>query len=200
MTRRIAGAVMALAAMVALPAPAAAQDGTWTVSPGGDFFGQSISPPIFGVQESGVDVFCSSGAVTGTTQTGAGLTNPLAVFPELPGIDLLDCQSPFRPYDIDQVGDWYLHGDSYDGLGVTSGRITDVELAVSGVGCTATITGHLDVTYSNGLARLTVLPTPTLVFSHVDPVDDCLGLFQQGEHVSLDVAFDVSPNPTISSP
>lgn len=194
-----AGAALVASAVLSTPAGAAEAD-TWTVTPGGAFHGEA-GETVLTIEESGVQLFCVSASVDGTAKSGSGLTNPLADIPATPGIQFNDCQGPLGlTFDVQHVNTWYLNGDSYDGAGVTTGRITNITADITGPGCTAQVTGYVDGTYTNSTDRLRVLPNYTLLISYVDPNANCLGLISQGEHASFDGEFQVTPDLTITSP
>lgn len=193
MSGRLAKAAVAAAfAVTLLPAaPAAAQDTTWTVTPGGVFHGEADNAAV--TLGSGTRVVCGSSSVDGVLAGGAGLTNPLGTVSDL---HLTDCQGWF---DLIPIGDWRLICDSFDG-DVSHCRLVDVVIDVAGPGCAATVTGYLNVTYTNSTGTWRILPDPTLVVDVVDPVDNCLGLLATGDHVAVDAEFRNLPTTTITSP
>lgn len=193
-----AGVALVVSSVVAVPA--AAQPATWTVSPGGAFHGLA-GETLLETQESGIQFGCASSTLDGEAQGGTGLSNPLASIPETPGITINDCSGPFGiVFEIDPVGEWHLNGASYDGSDVTTGTIDDLQLDVVAPGCNATITGSLDVTYTNSTGVLRVLPNFTAVFSFIDPVNNCLGIISTGDHASLSTSYALTPVLTITSP
>jgi hypothetical protein len=193
-----AGAALLVSAVVAVPA--AAQPATWTVSPGGAFHGVA-GETLLETLESGIQFGCASSTLDGEAPGGTGLSNPLASFPETPGITLNDCSGPFGiVFEIDPVGEWHFNGASYDGSDVTTGTIDDLQLDVVAPGCNASLSGSLDATYTNSTGTLKVLPNFTVVFSYVDPVNNCLGIINTGDHASLNTAYVLSPGLTITSP
>lgn len=192
-----AGVALTVSAVVA--APAAALPVTWTVSPGGAFHGLA-GETLLETLESGIQFGCASSTLDGQAQGGSGVSNPLASFPETPGITLNDCSGPFGiVFEIDPVGEWHFNGASY-GSGVTTGTIDDLQLDVVAPGCNATITGYLDATYTNSTGALRVLPNFTAVFSYIDPVNNCLGIISTGDHASLNTSYALTPALTITSP
>jgi hypothetical protein len=181
--------------------PAAAQPATWTVSPGGPFQG-TAGETLLEVQESGIQLSCVSSTADGIAQGGTGLSNPLATIPETPGIVFNECSGPFGlSFEVTQVGDWALNGGSYDAAtGVTTGTIDGITADIVGPGCNATVTGFVNVTYTNGTAALAVLPDFTLEVTFVDAANNCLGLINEGEHANFAGSYAVSPALTVTSP
>jgi len=72
-----------------------------------------------------------------------------------------------------------------------STTIDDIEVAISGPFCEGTVTGSADTTYDSVTGVLTVVSQSTTV-SYIDPDNDCLGLINEGEHLSvLPDSYDV---------
>lgn len=203
MRARMIGALAAGVALLMSPVvavPAAAVPATWTVSPGGAFHG-AAGETLLQTLESGIEFGCASSTVDGQAPGGSELSNPLLSFPETPGITLNDCQGPFGiVFEIDPVGEWHFNGASYDGSDVTTGTIDDLQLDVVAPGCNATLTGSLDATYTNSTGALTVVPNFTVVFSFIDPVNNCLGIISTGDHAALSTSYQLTPQLTITSP
>lgn len=187
----------AVAAVIVLATPATAQPNTWTVTPGGPFGGTDDAVIM---TDSGTQWICDTVTIHGTAKSGSGLTNPLVDFPETPGIQFGDCHGPFgMTVDVTQVGDWHLVCDSYDG-DVAYCRIIGVEIDIIGPGCAATISGYLNVTYTNSTGVFRILPDFTLTVSFVDPAANCNGLIVQGQRVAVDAVFVIGGGFTITSP
>jgi hypothetical protein len=204
MRARLIGALASGAALIVtavVAGPASAQPATWTVSPGGPFQGVA-GETLLEVQESGIQLSCASSTADGVANGGTGLSNPLATIPETPGIVFNDCSGPFGlTFEVTQVGDWSLNGASYDaGTGTTTGTIDGIVADIVGPACSATVTGFVNVTYTNGTATLAVLPDFTLEVTRVDATDDCLGLIQVGEHANFAGSYAVTPALTVTSP
>lgn len=60
-------------------------------------------------------------------------------------------------------------------------------------GCAASFSGFLDFVYDQTSGRLEILPDSTTAVSSVDPVDNCLGLVDEGDRVSIGVILSVVP-------
>lgn len=202
MRARFIGVLASGAALVAsavIAGPAAAQPATWTVTPGGAFTGTAGETIL--TTESGVELFCTSSTAAGTAQSGTGLSNPLAEIPQDPGVDFVDCQGPFGlTFDVAHVGTWFLNGASYDGSDVTTGTLDSITANITGPGCEATVTGSVNVTFTNSTDELEVLPDQTLEISSVDPANDCLGLISEGENAGFSGVYSITPGLTVTSP
>ena len=189
-----------LTSAVVVAGPAAALPDTWTVTPGGAVHGVA-GETLLEVQESGIQLSCTSSTVDATAQSGSGLSNPLVTIPETPGIVFNDCSGPFGlTFTVTQVGDWSLNAASYDGSDVTTGTIDGITAGIVGPGCEATVTGSVDVTYTNSTAALAVLPNFTLEVTFVDPSNNCLGLINEGEHANFAGTYTIDPGLTVTSP
>jgi hypothetical protein len=206
MRGRLIGALAAGAALVAsvvISGTASAEDATWTVTagPGGAFTG-SAGTTLLEIQESGIQLSCVSATAAGTATPGTGVVNPLAQIPENPGVKFNDCQGPFGlTFEVVHVGTWFLNGVSYNSAtGVTTGTLDNIEADIVGPGCNATVTGSVNVTFTNSTDVLSVQPDFTLLVSFVDPANDCLGLINQGEHANFDGDFTITPGLTVTSP
>jgi hypothetical protein len=190
----------ALVTTMVVTGQASALPDTWTVTPGGAVHGVA-GETLLEVQESGIQLSCSSSTVDATAQGGSGLSNPLVTIPESPGILFNDCSGPFGlTFTVTQVGDWSLNAASYDGSDVTTGTIDGITAGIVGPGCEATVTGSVNVTYTNSSAVLAVQPDFTLEVTFVDPSNNCLGLINQGEHANFDGAYTIAPGLTVTSP
>lgn len=176
--------------------PASAAPATWTIDPGGPFTG-TAGTTVLEVQESGVQLSCSSAGAVGEAKSGSGHTNPLAT---ISNTTFNNCSGPFGlRFAVTHGGVWTLNGTSYNAAtGVTTGTIENIEAAITGPGCSAQVAGSVDATYTNGTAQLRVLPNFTLLIESVDPNENCFGLINTGEHASFDGAYTVNPAQTIS--
>lgn len=203
MRARLIGALATGAALIvsaAVAGNAAAVPATWTVEPGGVFSG-TAGETLLEVQESGIQLSCTSSTVDGTAASGTGLDNPLATIPQDPGIQFLDCSGPFGlTFEVDQVGDWVLNGVSYDGSDVTTGTIDNITADIVGPGCDATASGSVNATFTNSTDVLSVQPDFTLLISAVDPANSCFGLINEGEHASFAGDYQITPGLTVTSP
>lgn len=192
------------AAVVAGSVPASAAPitpGSWTVSPGGAVTG-SAGQTVFTIEESGVELLCSSSSAQATLATSyAGSPAPLVTLPA-GTVHFEDCSGPFGlTFDVEHIGDWVFNGDTYDSAtGVAAGRLTDIEANLVGPGCFATVKGSVGGTYTNGTAKLATLRpsgVSDLLITRVDPANNCFDLIKQGEHGVFDASYSISAAQTI---
>jgi hypothetical protein len=201
MRARFIGALAAGVALVAsVMVSGTASAATWTVTPGGPFTG-SAGLTKLKIQETGVQLQCNSASAAGTAKSGSGLSNPLATLPPL-GVKFNTCSGPFGlSFTVQHVGTWNLNGVTYNAAtGVTTGTLSNITANITGPGCNATVTGTVNVTYTNSTHKLAVLPNYTLLVSFVSSSANCLGLIVQGNHASFDGVFTISPALVVTSP
>jgi hypothetical protein len=202
MRARFIGALAAGAALVAsVMISGSASAANWTVTPGNAFTGSSGVTKLK-IQETGVQLQCTSASAAGTAKSGSNQVNPLATLPAPNGVKFNSCSGPFGlTFTVAQVGTWNLNGTTYNAAtGVTTGTITNITANITGPGCNATVTGSVNVTYTNSTHRLAVLPNYTLLISFVSPTANCLGLIGQGNHASFDGNFLINPALVVTSP
>lgn len=204
MRARLVGIVATSAALIMsapLAGTVAADPVTWTVVSAGDAFTVTGGEMVLQVEETGIQFVCYSSGGDATAQHGLGLSNPLATFPESTGVRFTNCMWVFAlPFEIEPVGDWTLNGVSFDGSDVTTATLDGVAANLLGMNCVASVSGSLNVRYTNSTDVLQVLPDYTLEVTYVNPAIDCFGLINEGEHLSLSGAFAVSPWLTVTSP
>jgi hypothetical protein len=186
--RKFALLTIALLLWTASPAAAA----SWTVSPGGQFVAGG-GDVILEFHPSGTQFYCGSLVMTGLARAGTG-DNPVAVFPRSPGAAFTDCTGPFGIVpEYTQAGDWTMNAETYDpATDEVTGTITNVVFHWDWAACDAVFSGSLDFTYNNTTGRLEILPNPTLDIV-VDPLNDCLGIVQDGDVGSLANVSHVVP-------
>lgn len=203
MRRRLAGMLAALAAaltavvVVSAPASAAAP---WTITPGGPATGEAGETSLTVRDANGgtIDMSCASSSAAVDLESGEVPGPLLATIPE-GGMQFTDCLlAGFITFDVEQVGDWHINGASYDGSDVTTGTIDDVEANVFGPGCSATVAGSVNGTYTNSTDVLAVAPDYTLTVTFVDEAENCLGLLNVGDEASFSGDYAVTPDQTIT--
>jgi len=199
MSRLAGGVTGAVALCVLMSVGATASTSTWTVVPGGP--ASSAGSVVVTVQETGVEFQCSSVSGSGVSVSGNGNANPIAEI-RADDVSFAECEGPFGAVaELTPRGVWHLAAAAYDpATGVSSGTIEDIEIGILAPGCTATLSGYVDITYDNATDTVTLLPNPTVEISYVDPVDTCLALIEQGQHLMPDASFILGPGQDISSP
>jgi len=198
----LAGAAVLVASLGTGPHAAAAAQ-TWTVSPGGAITATADKGTLADTT-TGSTLNCSSN-MSGKLKEGGGL----------PGTGIgsittagFTCGTPLPWPHLTSLGlPWHLSLTSYNaGTGVSHGRISHLQLALSGPACTAAINGTssatsdgvVAVTYANATGKLKVLPTGgTLHWYHVH---GCAGLVGNGDPAQLSATYAASPPQAITSP
>ncbi|OLF13616.1 hypothetical protein [Actinophytocola xanthii] len=201
LTALLAVGASALTAVVVAATPASAA-APWTITPGGPANGVAGTTNLTVQDADGntLEMSCASSTAGVVLESGEVPGPLLATIPEEGGIEFQDCLlAGLITFEVDQVGDWTINGVSYDAAtGVTTGTIDGVEANVSGPGCSATVAGSVNGTYTNDTDVLRVLPDFTLTVTFVDATDDCLGLLHEGDQASFDGAYEVTPDQTIT--
>jgi len=194
----VAAAGVALAGTVLMTGTASAA--TWTIDPGGPFTA-AAGETVLTVQESGVELVCESASAAGTLKSGSGQENPIGQLPD-DGVLFNNCTGPLGlTFEVNHEGVWDLNGATYDAAtGVTTGTLDNISAIITGPGCDATVSGSVNITFTNSTDVLRVLPDPTLLIERVDATNNCLGLIEQGQHSTFNGTFTVSPGQDISSP
>jgi hypothetical protein len=192
----LAAALLALAPAVS-NAPAA-HAATWTASPGGSFTATSSSFTMTNERNGGSIVRCQSATLNGTVPVaGSGLSGTGIV--RFTGGQFTNCTGPFGvPCTVTVVGTWSLDAVSYNGSGVTIGKLTNVVIVLTCGSCTVQLAGSADVTYDNGTGVLRIVSNGGLVVSSAS--SGCLGTMVTGDRVWLDISFIIRPPIILTSP
>lgn len=206
------GTVPALAA-----APAGARAGTWTVTPGGDFLGDTHDALWELVDLStGMKIKCAQDATNFSDllvrfKSGSGLVNPIAkitaaAFPQ-------ECTPAGGPSFNAIPGGlpWPVRALNYDASrGETTGAIHHFHLALTGPACSAVIDGTsptadngvLPFSWFNGGSGLGTFAKGSNLRAY--DVTGCSGFLGSGDPVRIlagyNVTSPVNPPPTITSP
>lgn len=187
------------------PIPCPIGPPNWGVGPGGEVTATGRQIQLTDTN-TGSSVSCTSTAnadfKAGTGLPGAGIasvkalhftkcTGPLGLTMTLTGTGL--------PYALNAV--------SYNSdVGVTSGTITGVHLALSGPACTAVADGtsgtaddgQIAISYSNSLDALTAVAAGSTL--HFWDVKGCAGLVTSGDTATLTGTYTLAPPQTLTSP
>ena len=202
---RILAAGGAAVLVAALGVPAALAAGPWTVQPGG---GVRAMSGWFTATDTttGTLLRCTSSAASGTFKSGSGL--PGADAGSLSAVGVTGCVGPLT-FHLQAGGlPWRVSLSSYNAAkGVVRGTIGHLHLTLSGNGCTAVIDGtrataddgRVVFRYADGTGRLKVLATGGNLHYH-DVSNDCLGVINSGDPVTLSVTYTVSPKQAITGP
>ncbi|OLF05022.1 hypothetical protein BLA60_37955 [Actinophytocola xinjiangensis] len=187
--------VVVLASVVLGTGSAAAAGAGWTVSPGGSTSGDAsqviltIRPadgsadPVFDCVPSQVDI--------------AMFSSPDSHVGDVTDVVLSDCLlAGLYNLEITVGTPLSFHALDYASP-VVSGELRDFFASVVFPGCWAVVEGFVPVTYDNSTHELRLIPEFTLEFTHVDPVDNCLGIFNEGDKMALEAVYDLAPGQAI---
>lgn len=183
-----AAATLALAVVV----PAAAVPATWTVTPGGAFTGNAGRTVLTNAR-SGAQLTCASSTARGTAKTGSG--HPGAGLGSITNTTFTGCTGPLGiTFTVTHIGTWSLNAVSH-ASGVTTGTMTNIAARLSGPLCSASVSGFVNVTYTNATGALRVIPNNTLTLANVS---GCFGLLRNGDLTRFDGSYTVTPRQTIT--
>lgn len=201
-------AVLAAAVLIGLsPGPAEAATGTWTVSPGGvSGTGESGTPASVHLKDAttGLKIKCRSNqGLDVRFKRGSGLANPIGHV-----IAFSECTPP-RGEAPSSIVSPTVRAVSYDSsTGVTTGRITGIQMLLSWHGCDATVDGAtasqgtvLHFTYTNGTGALSIFTAPgNLHFFNVSA--SCSGVLNihDGDRATFHGRYTLAPVQAIASP
>jgi hypothetical protein len=199
------GAAVLAAALAAAPALATI---TWTIQPGGAMTAASGTVAVKDTK-TGTVITCVSSTGSGTLRSGSGLSGADAG--SLSAVSFVHCSAPGGPNDFLQAGGlpWHVNLSSYNAAtGVVRGTIGKIHIALSQTAsCTAMIDGtsvtardgRVTFRYTDSTGRLTVLTTGSNLHIY-DVSQGCLGVFKDGDPITLSTTYAVSPEQAISRP
>jgi hypothetical protein len=192
---------LTILALIAVPVGLAAPAGaaTWSVSigsattGGGTYIRASSGSVVWSDTTTGVAFSCTSAIGAGTVpHLGVGVANPVmnqtaSTFTSCTGWGGL-------VFTMSQSGTWSVNAASYaGGTGVTTGWIGGVALKVSTSGCSFTITGSIDYTYTNSSQVMRLVPVTGS--GHVlttSGVSGCFGIMADNHTMAQVGNFTVS--------
>ena len=203
----IAGAAAALLIGTSAGIALAAAAPTWTVKPGGKATAKSVGKVVLEDPATKAVLTCASSAAKITTKKGSKLSGKAIA--SITAISFSKCVGPDSITFTVQSGHlpWALNAVSYNKkTGTTTGTITGVHSALSGLTCSAVVdgtgankdNGMVRVTYVNKTHKLTVLTGGGNL--HIYHVSGCFGLIGSGDGSTYSAVNAVSPAQTITSP
>lgn len=198
MRTRVRGLVAAAAMLASVASgtvPSAAAPAGWTVEPGGPAAGDADSILLYHRPASG-----GADGVMDCLSTGVELTLFSSVTSHIGNVEDMtfgDClMAGLYTFDLNAQLPWRLHATSYSAP-LVSVELRDVSIQVVFPGCWATLQGYLRGAYDNSTGALTLIPDYTLEFIHVDPVDNCFGLFRQGDLMGFEAVYHLGAGQEI---
>jgi hypothetical protein len=205
MRRRVSG-IVATSAAAALALgftamSASAEQQEWIVDPGG-VYEATAGTTVLTNTANGVQLTCTGSDANGVLESSASGTP--AQLGTIENITFDDCSGPLGlSFGVVPGGNeaWTINGESYAD-GVTTGYIGGVVATLTGIGCEATVEGEAPGTYDN--ATNTLAPAPRtgsgheLVVTSVDSSANCFGLISEGDVVTFEAEYSVSPAQQVS--
>lgn len=204
MRRRVSG-IVATSAAAALALgftamSASAEQQEWIVDPGG-VYEATAGTTVLTNTANGVQLTCTGSDANGVLESSASGTP--AQLGTIENITFDDCSGPLGlTFEVVPGGDedWTINGESYAD-GVTTGYIGGVVATLTGTGCEATVEGEAPGTYDN--ATDTLAPAPIegsvheLVVTSVDSGANCFGLISEGDTVTFEASYTVTPGQDV---
>ncbi len=137
---------------------------------------------------TGTVLTCTSATATGQLANGTYTTNAVGT---VSATTFTSCTGPLGlTFNVTQVGTWTVNALSSAGGGVTNGSITGVGATISGPGCSASVTGSVTGTYTNGTAKLAVNSGGLTISG----VSGCLGLIKNGDASTFTATYSIAPS------
>jgi hypothetical protein len=201
----LAGGTAALAVALSTGSSLAATAAGWNVSPGGAFTGKQSGKVTIADTVTKKSVVCTATAAAGRFKPGTGL--PGAGIGSLRSLSLTGCATVGGLAFTVKAGalPWSLNAGKYiPAKATTYGTLTGMHLTLAAAGCRATIDGT-SATSDNGSVVIHIHNSPSkLKFEaaggtlHVYVSSGCTGVFKNGNAVTVDNAYLVSPAQTIT--
>jgi hypothetical protein len=203
----IAAAGAAALAMALSAAAVMAATTGWNISPGGSFTGKQSGKVTIADTVTGESVVCTTTAVGGRLKSGTGLSG--AGIGSIRSLSLTGCATTGgQAFTVTAGGlPWSLNADKYlQAKATTDGTLHRMHFTLAATGCSATIDGT-GATSDNGSVVIHIHNSPSkLKFEaagatlHVYVSSGCTGVFANGDAVTVDNAYLVSPAQTVIGP
>lgn len=194
-TGAAAAAALALSATTAFASSATTK---FTVSPGGKYTA-SAGKTILKDNKSKTVLTCKSASAKGTLKKGKGLAG--AKIGSITSSAFNKCTGPLSlTFKVKQGGTWELNVTKYNRkTGVATGNISNVKATLSGTGCSATVTGATDATYTNKTGILAVKAVAKSGHTlKISKVSGCAGLISNGDTSDFTGSYKISPKQKIT--
>jgi hypothetical protein len=202
-----AGGAAALAMAVSAAPSLAATAAGWSVSPGGPFTGKPSGKVTITDAVTGTSVVCATTKAAGRFKSGTGLSG--TGIGSLRSLSLTGCATAGgRAFTVTAGAlPWPLNADQYlPAKATTYGTLTGMHVTLAATGCHATIDGT-SATSDNGSVVIHIHNTPSkLKFEaaggtlHLYVSSGCTRIFKNGDPVTVDNAYRLSPPQTITGP
>jgi hypothetical protein len=193
-TGAAAAAAVALTATTAFASSAT----TFTVSPGGKYTG-TAGKTVLTDNNTHTVLTCKTASAKGVLKKGKGLAGKN--IGTITSTSFNKCTGPLGlTFTVKQSGTWDLTVTKYNSkTGVTTGFISNTKAVLSGTGCSATVTGSTDATYTNKtgvLAVKAVAKSGHLL--KISKVNGCDGLVNNGDTSDFTGSYKISPKQKIT--
>jgi hypothetical protein len=200
----LAGGAAALAMGLSTATSLAATTPTWTVSPGGAFTGAQSGKVTITDTATKKSVVCTKTAAAGTFKSGSGLSG--TGIGSLTSLTLTGCATAkgLAFTATATALPWALNATKYYPTKTTTyGTLTGVGFTLAATGCSATIGGATSATSGTVVTHIHNSPSK-LKFEaaggtlHVYVSSGCTGVFKNGNPVTVNNGYSVSPAQTIT--
>ncbi len=194
-TGAAATAALALSATTAFASSAT----TFSVSPGGKYTA-SAGKTVLQDNKSKTVLTCKSASAKGTLKKGKGLAGKN--IGTITSSSFNKCSGPLSlTFKVKQSGTWDLTVTKFSTKngGVSTGFISNTKALPDRPGCSATVTGSTDATYSNKTATLSVKAVAKS--GHVlkiSKVNGCAGLISNGDTSDFTGSYKLKPKQKIT--
>jgi hypothetical protein len=181
---------------------------TWTVSPGGTWSGSQSGNFKLTDTTTGKSITCLDHA-TGSFKTGTGLRG--ARIGSITSLTFTSCKLPHGTVVTLTAGNvpWFLNAVTFKSSvkgGTTIGPVKGIHVTIAGTTCNATVDGSSATAndgsslshYHNSLVKLKIEPLQSNL--HAYGVTGCTSVLNNGDPITFDGAYLVSPAQTITSP
>lgn len=177
----------------------------WSVSPGGSFTGKQSGKVTITDSVTMKSIVCATAAATGRFKSGNGLSG--TGIGTIRSLSLTGCATGRGLAFTVNAGalPWSLSADKYiPAKATTYGTLTKLHLTLAATGCSATIDGT-SATADNGSVVIHIHNTPSKLkleaadgTLHVYVGSGCIGVFKNGDTVTVSSAYLISPTQTIT--
>lgn len=194
-TGAAATAALALSATTAFATTAT----KFTVSPGGKYTA-AAGKTVLKDNKSGTVLTCKSASAKGTLKKGKGLAGKN--IGTITSSSFNKCSGPLSlTFKVKQSGTWDLTVTKFSSKngGVATGFISNTKALLTGPGCSATVTGSTDATYSNKTATLAVKAVAKSGhLLKISKVNGCAGLISNGDTSDFTGSYKLKPKQKIT--
>ncbi len=172
---------------------------TFTVSPGGKYTAAAGKTTLKD-NKSGSVLVCKSASAKGTLKKGKRLAGKN--IGTITSSSFNKCSGPLSlTFKVKQSGTWDLTVTKYSSKngGVATGFISNTKALLTGPGCSATVTGATDATYSNKTATLSVKAVAKSGhLLKISKVTGCAGLINNGDTSDFTGSYKLKPKQKIT--